>query len=90
MFSCQKAIQAIDAWKSHQLRSLRQDKSRTDMIDALDETTVLITEDWTMKFLPEKYRETQTDWFVKRGTSWHISVVTIRTIAVYKQDNALL
>lgn len=79
MFACQQAIQAIDAWKSHQLRSLRQDKSRTDMINELDESTVMITQDWAMKFLPEKYRETQTDWFGKRGISWHISVVVIRS-----------
>jgi hypothetical protein len=28
-----------------------------------------------MKFLPRKYRESQTDWFGKHGVSWHISVV---------------
>ena len=28
-----------------------------------------------MKFLPQKYRESQADWFGKRGISWHISVV---------------
>ena len=28
-----------------------------------------------MKFLPQKYRESQSDWFAKRGISWHISVV---------------
>lgn len=28
-----------------------------------------------MKFIPQKYRESQTDWFGKRGISWHISVV---------------
>jgi hypothetical protein len=36
---------------------------------------VLITQDWAMKFLPQKYRETQADWFAKRGISWHISVI---------------
>ena len=28
-----------------------------------------------MKFLPQRYRESQADWFGKRGISWHISVV---------------
>ena len=27
-----------------------------------------------MKFIPQKYRESQSDWFGKRGISWHISV----------------
>ena len=31
-----------------------------------------------MKFLPQRYRETQSDWFGKRGISWHISVVARR------------
>ena len=44
-------------------------------IDHLDVSSVMITQDWAMKCLPQKYRETQTDWFAKRGISWHISVV---------------
>ena len=28
-----------------------------------------------MKFLPQRHRESQADWFGKRGISWHISVV---------------
>ena len=71
----QQAAQAIDSWKSHLLRSVQQDKARTDVLDILDENTILITQDWAMKFLPEKFRETQADWFGKRGFSWHISVV---------------
>lgn len=70
-----QAALAIDAWKAHQLRATQQDKARTDLIDQLDESTALITLDWAMKFLPQKYRETQADWFAKRGISWHISVV---------------
>ena len=27
-----------------------------------------------MKYLPRKYRESQTGWFGKRGITWHISV----------------
>ena len=49
--------------------------ARIDVLDQLDESSVMITQDWAMKFLPQKYRESQTDWFAKRGISWHISVV---------------
>ena len=31
-----------------------------------------------MKFLLQRYRETQSDWYGKRGISWHISVVVRR------------
>lgn len=70
-----QAVHAIQSWKAHQLRSVRQDTARTVCLRALNETTVLITEDWAMKFLPVKYRESQSEWFAKRGISWHISVV---------------
>ena len=51
----------------------------TDIIDILGKDEVLITQDWAMKFLPQEYRETQADWFGKRGISWHISVVVRKT-----------
>jgi len=38
-------------------------------------STCLLINDWAMKFIPQKYRESQSDWFRKRGISWHISVV---------------
>lgn len=64
----------------HQLRTVQQDKARLDVIDLLDDETVLIVNDWAMKFLPQMYRESQTDWFGKRGISWHISVVYRRVL----------
>ena len=76
-FSTHQAVQNIEAWKAHQLRSARQDAARTDVLELLDESSVMMTMDWAMKFLPQKYRESQTDWFAKRGISWHIAV-TVR------------
>ena len=66
------------SWKAHQLRNKRQDMARIAVIDHLETSSVMITQDWAMKFLPQKYRESQTDWFAKRGISWHISVVARR------------
>ena len=74
------AQRAIHMWKCHQLRSVQQDKARLDVIDLLDDETVLIVNDWAMKFLPQMYRESQTNWFGKRGISWHISVVYRRVL----------
>ena len=74
LYLYEAAKRAIVAWKSHQLRSVRQDKSRLHALDIISDETVLIVNDWAMKFLPQLYRESQQDWFGKRGISWHIAV----------------
>lgn len=66
-YSYHLAGQEIQAWKSHQLRSVGQDAARTSLLEDLDDSSVHITQDWAMKFLPLKCRETQSDWFGKRG-----------------------
>ena len=74
LFVIKKAKDDIMAWKSHLLRSINQDEARLDIIDSLDNTSVLLVQDWAMKFLPRKYRESQSDWFGKRGIPWHVTV----------------
>lgn len=64
----------VNAWKAHLLRSVNQDEARLDAQNNLDDDSVLVVLDWAMKFVPRKYRESQTDWFGKRGLSWHVSV----------------
>ena len=78
LFVFDQAKNNILAWKAHLLRSVNQDEARLDVLDALDESSVLLLQDWAMKFLPRKYRESQSDWFGKRGLSWHITVATRR------------
>ncbi|XP_078696170.1 uncharacterized protein LOC144924634 [Branchiostoma floridae x Branchiostoma belcheri] len=73
-FVMNKATEDIQAWKAHQLRAVNQDEARLDVMAELNEHKVLITQDWAMKFIPQKYRESQMDWFGKRGLSWHIAV----------------
>lgn len=67
------AKKRIEAWKAHLLRSINQDEARLDVLKNLDAHSVLLTFDWAMKYLPRKYRESQSDWFGKRGISWHIT-----------------
>ena len=64
----------IEAWKARILRFINQDQARLDILKSLDNSSVLVVLDWAMKFIPRKYRESQADWFGKRGISWHISV----------------
>ncbi|KAK3750455.1 hypothetical protein QZH41_008694, partial [Actinostola sp. cb2023] len=73
-FTVKQARMNITSWKAHILRSINQDAARIDALESLDESSVLVVQDWAMKYLPRKYRESQTDWFGKRGIPWHISV----------------
>ena len=70
--SCKSSI--IEAWKAHLLRDANQDFTRQEIIESLDENSVLLVSDWAMKYVPTKFRESQRDWFGKRGISWHLSV----------------
>ena len=85
-YTFQQYKQAIESGKAHQLRSLQQDKARTELLERLDEMMVLVTQDWAMKWLPQRYRETQADWFGKRGISWHVSVVVRKLAGEFEQQ----
>ena len=62
-------------WKMHQLRTVHQENAREQALEQLDHDSVYVHMDWSMKFLPLKYREKMNDWFGKRGLSWHITYV---------------
>ena len=74
VFLVQKASEVITAWKAHQLRSINQDRARPEVLASLDSTGVLIVQNFAMKFMPVQYREAQSNFFGKRGLSWHVSV----------------
>ena len=73
-FNTEQAKCSIIAWKAHLLRAVNQDEARVNVMEKLDENSVFLVQDWAMKFLPRKYRESQSDWFAKRGIPWHITV----------------
>ena len=76
VFRVKTAKTAILVWEPHLLRSVNQDGARVLHLESIDESPVLIVYDWAMKYLPRKYRESQTDWFGKRGITWHLTVAT--------------
>ena len=73
-----QAKKHIFDWKAHILRSENQDLAKQDVLRSLDATSALITMDWAMKFQCQKFREKQSEWFGKRGLSWHVSSVVLK------------
>ena len=55
----------IITWKAHQLRSVHQAEAKHSVLAKLDSRSVLLVQDWAMKYMPRKYREAQSDWFAK-------------------------
>ena len=59
VFRVRNAKTAILAWKSHLLSSVNQDCARVQLLEAIDESSVLIFQDWAMKYRSiEKVRPT--------------------------------
>ena len=75
MYDMEKSSNAIVQWKAHIMRSVNQERAKQDILTKLDQSSCLIVMDWAMKFLQLRYREKQSDWYGKRGLSWHISSV---------------
>lgn len=75
LYDFDQARSDIQEWKAHILRSINQDEAKQDALKIEDSSSALIVMDWAMKFLQLKYREKQSDWYGKRGLSWHISTV---------------
>ena len=82
MYGFEQARTDILQRKVHISRSANQDKAKQDIITNLYESSALVVMDWAMKFLQMKYREKQSDWFAKRGISWHVSTV------IFKQETS--
>ncbi|KAK3725259.1 hypothetical protein QZH41_001292 [Actinostola sp. cb2023] len=86
LFEYKESLQAINAWKAHLLRSVNQEEAKQDVLKELDEDTCLIIIDWAMKFLPLQYRENMSQFFSKRGRSWHVSAVITKTDANFQVE----
>lgn len=72
--SCEKIVN----WRNHCIRTVNQDACKRDILNDLREDQGFIIMDWAMKYLPQTFRETQSEWFGKQGISWHVSCVLVR------------
>ena len=53
-------------------------KIKTDQSLNYNACPALIRMDWAMKFQCQKFRGKQSEWFGKRGLSWHVSSVVLK------------
>ena len=67
----------VEAWKAHILRTYNQESAKHDILDSMNGSSITLIMDWAMKFLPTLVREQMTDFYGKRGRSWHVSAVIL-------------
>lgn len=65
---------AVIEWFTHNVRAFQQNTSKEDAMKLVDETTAFVIRDWSMKFLPQRFREGMRLWFGKKGLSNHVTV----------------
>lgn len=73
-YKLSQAQSNIINWKTHIVRTSHQEKAKSDIMANMGPNEVFLVLDWAMKYLPRRYREDESNWFAKRGLSWHIGV----------------
>ncbi|CAC5398078.1 unnamed protein product [Mytilus coruscus] len=85
-FDLNSATKNLLEWKRHLLRTVHQDAARNDILKNLTPNQSLIIMDWAMKFLSVQFRETQSEFFGKKGLSWHMSCSVTRSASSDELD----
>ena len=78
-FDIKKSSDRVLQWKAHVLRAINQERAKSKILDNLEKHQYLIVVGWAMKWLLKRFRETQSEWFGKKGISWHVSACITRT-----------
>ena len=63
------AVRDVNEYKKHIVRAIHQDRAKKDIYDKLSEKEALLIFDYAMKFLPQRFREKQSDFFAKKGNT---------------------
>ena len=69
---------AIIKWMQHIVRHSHQNKTKTDALDMLSESTALWIRDYCQNVLPIKFREQQCYYFGKKGMMLHVDVLLMK------------
>ena len=62
-------------------KSRKQRAAKQDVLNSLQDNSVMVVMEGAMKFLQIKYWEKESEWFSKRGINWHVSCVISRNTA---------
>ena len=73
------AIKKIHEWKAHLMRTTHQEAAKSTVLAKLTSSQVFIIMDWAMKYLPVCFRESQSEWFGKKGRPWHVSAAITKS-----------
>jgi hypothetical protein len=65
----------IFEWEYHIMRTFCQDMIKNEVLNNLTDLDIYIHMNWAMKFIPISYRESQEQFFGKRGISWHVTCI---------------
>ena len=65
------AGKTIQDWHTHCLRAVHQDYAKQHVLSNLKSNEGLMLLDRAMKFIPFLHQEKQTDFFGRKGISWH-------------------
>ena len=75
IYDTKTATEDIISYMKHLMRDSQQAKAKVPAFEQLDSSTAFWLKDYAQKVLPAKYRETQKDYFGKKGMTLHIDVV---------------
>ncbi|KAF1754714.1 hypothetical protein GCK72_021278 [Caenorhabditis remanei] len=87
MVQIKKYIEDIFELKKHYLRAAYTNQEREDILSSLKDNEALITLDFAQKYLPRWHREKQSDYYGKKGISYHVAHTTARIGDVYTQHS---
>jgi hypothetical protein len=80
--------QKLALYQGHRVRVANQRQAIDNILGDLEENEGYIVMDFKMKFEAMYYREKTTDFYGKKGSSWHGAMVYSRYTSVQKQAHA--
>lgn len=86
LYDFQLAWDKVFQLMAHRVRAAQQERQKEKYLDNMDESTALLTIDWSQKVLPQQFREGQSAYFGKRGMSLLVGSFVFKNPPLCKKD----